>query len=383
MDPKYALLFILSAPFIEQVVEDDNRLAMPKVNQEQLSQVLIAVPPLAEQHRIVARVDELMGLLDRLEAARTARDTTRAAARDAALAALREADTAEEVEVAWNRFAERMDDLVCEPVDIKPVRQAVLQLAVRGKLVPQNPEDVPASVLLERIAVEKARLYKQKAIRKPKTPPPVPPAVKSRPLPRGWEWVRFGAVYFDLAYGTAQKCRPDPSNGTAVLRIPNIDTQRGTVTLNDLKYGPLTKAEIAKWSVAQGQILVIRSNGSTGLVGRAVVVPQEADGLAYAGYLMRIRMMQGLSGFARIALETPEVRQQIEGPIRTTTGVKNVNSSEVGGLIFPLPPLAEQHRIVVRVDELMSLLDRLEARLTAMRDTHGSFARAATHHLDS
>ena len=114
--------------------------------------------PLPEQHRIVAKVDALMALLDRLEAARRERETARAALRDSALAALRDAPDAEAVEAAWTRIAERMDDLFTDPADVVPLRQTILQLAVRGKLVPQNPNDEPACVLLERIAAEKARL---------------------------------------------------------------------------------------------------------------------------------------------------------------------------------------------------------------------------------
>src|SRR5713101_2776142 len=114
----------------------------------------ILVPPLAEQHRIVTRVDELMGIINRLEATRTTCAATRAAVRDSALGALREADTPNEVQIAWNRFAGRLEELLCDPADIAPVRQTILQLAVRGRLLPQDPTDEPASVLLERIAAE-------------------------------------------------------------------------------------------------------------------------------------------------------------------------------------------------------------------------------------
>ena len=120
-----------------------------------------AFPPLPEQHRIVAKVDALMALLDRLEAAKAERETTRAALRDSALAALRDAPDTEAVEAAWTRIAERMDDLFADPADVVPLRQTILQLAVRGKLVPQDPNDEPACILLERIAAEKARLVKE------------------------------------------------------------------------------------------------------------------------------------------------------------------------------------------------------------------------------
>lgn len=112
-----------------------------KLTKGDLVDIPIPVPPLAEQHRIVARVEELMGLLDRLEAARAKRETTRAAARDSVLAALRQADSPAEVDAAWTRFAQRMDDLVCDPADIAPLRLSVLQLAVRGRLVRRDTRD--------------------------------------------------------------------------------------------------------------------------------------------------------------------------------------------------------------------------------------------------
>ena len=168
-----------------------------RINLTHLKLAPIPLPPLAEQHRIVARVDELMGLLDRLDVARKGRDATRDAARDSALAALRHADTPDEVEVAWNRIAERMHTLFTRPADLEPLRQAVLQLAVRGRLVRQDPKDEPASVLLERIAIEKARLIKDGKIRS-RVPATSTAAIS---LPEGWQSVTLGDVLIDIEVG--------------------------------------------------------------------------------------------------------------------------------------------------------------------------------------
>ena len=122
------------------------------LNSNSLSNLLVALPPLAEQHRIVAKVDELMGLIDRLEATRHSRETIRTASRDSALAVFRNAATPEEVGTAWTRIDERMDDLFTASADLTPLLETVLQLAVQGQLVPQELTDEPASVLLDRIA---------------------------------------------------------------------------------------------------------------------------------------------------------------------------------------------------------------------------------------
>ena len=138
-----------------------------------------------------------MGLLDRLEAARTARETTRTALRDAALAALRDADTPEEVEAAWARIAERMDDLFTDPADVDPLRQTVLQLAVRGRLVPQDPNDEPGAVRLDHVAEERALLVKEKKLRSQKIAPIVEGELTYK-VPSSWMWVRTGS---DLGHG--------------------------------------------------------------------------------------------------------------------------------------------------------------------------------------
>ncbi len=125
----------------------------------------VPLPPVSEQYRIVAKIDELMGLIDRLEAIRQSRESVRTAGRDSTLAVLCNATTPEGVETAWTRIAERMEDLFTTPADLAALRETVLQLAVRGRLVPQDPNEEPASVLLDRIAEERAELMDQKKIR--------------------------------------------------------------------------------------------------------------------------------------------------------------------------------------------------------------------------
>lgn len=159
-----------------------------------LGQFPLPLPPLPEQHRIVAKVDALMALLDRLDAARSERETTRAALRDATRAALRDAPDAEAVDAAWTRIAERMDDLFTDPADVTPLRQTILQLAVRGKLVPQDPSDEPACLLLERIAAEKARLVKEGRIRRENPLQPVDENEVPFEVLARWVYVRIDEV---------------------------------------------------------------------------------------------------------------------------------------------------------------------------------------------
>ncbi len=156
---------------------------------------MVPLPPLSEQYRIVAKIDELMRLIDRLAAARRSREAVRTAGRDSALASLRNAATPEEVGTAWTRVAERMDDLFTAPADLTPLREAVLQLVVRGRLVPQDEEEEPAAVLLYRIAEERAKLVKEKKIRVSKQLFPVSQHEASFEVPQSWMWIRLGSLY--------------------------------------------------------------------------------------------------------------------------------------------------------------------------------------------
>ena len=312
-------------------------------------------PPLAEQHRIVAKVDELMGLLDRLEAARNARETTRTALRDAALAALRDADTPEEVEAAWARIAERMDDLFTDPADVDPLRQTVLQLAVRGRLVPQDPEDEPARVLLERIEEEKARLVKEGKIRKPKPLRPISENEMPFEVPNGWVVARLGEL----------------------IRLSSGD------------YLP------AK-AMKEGSVPVFGGNGVTGYHDRAnvtepTIVIGRVGALCGNVHLTPARAWVTDNAFTAWFSAKSIDREFLVRLLRAlnlgrdsgATAQPVISGRKVYPLVLLLPPLAEQHRIVAKVDELTDLLDRLEQRLADKTTVHNAFAAAAVHHLDA
>ena len=336
-----------------------------------LASYSVPLPPLAEQHRIVARVDELMGLLDRLEAARTARDTTRAAARDAALAALREADTPEEVEVAWNRFAERMDDLLCDPADIDPLRQAVLQLAVRGKLVPQSAGDEPARLLLERIATEKGQLAKSKHHRPMQAPTePFDP-------PTGWAWALLGGLSHIERGGSPRPIKAfltDDPDGLNWIKIG--DTEIGGKYITSAKQRIRTEGLKKTRMVFPGDFLLTNSMS----FGRPYIT--KIEGCIHDGWL-RIHPPPSLNkDYLYSVLSSPYIVAQFKQAAAGAV-VMNLNADKVRDVPIPLPPLAEQHRIVARVDELMGLLDRLAQRLSATQTAHSSFASAAVHHLDA
>lgn len=242
------------------------------------------------------------------------------------------------------------------------LQQSILQEAIQGKLVPQKPNDEPASVLLEKIKEEKEKLIKEKKIKKEKTLPSISEGEIPFELPEGWSVVRMANILFNIKYGTSQKCEYGNGN-IPVLRIPNV--KNGKVNIDDLKYTNLSNNEILELALEKNDILMIRSNGSTSIVGRTAIIEEGIEGYCYAGYLIRLRIMKDFvnAKFLSTILDSQFIRNQIELPIRTTSGVKNINTNEISNLIIPLPPLNEQQRIVEKVDQLMSLCDELKKNI--------------------
>lgn len=178
------------------------------------------------------------------------------------------------------------------------------------------------------------------------------------------ERVQLGQLLDDIRYGTAKRCRAEVE-GVPVLRIPNVVT--GQIDLEDLKFAELDEKEMSRLRLTRGDVLLVRSNGSANLVGRTAVVDDRAAGMAFAGYLIRLRVDRNrlLPEFLHIVLNSPEVRAKIERQARSTSGVHNINSTEVRAIEFDLPTVATQSEIVEQVGEQVANADLLEAACIA------------------
>jgi type I restriction enzyme S subunit len=338
-----------------------------------LDSLPIPTPPLAEQYRIVAKVDELMALCDRLEAQQQERDTRHAALARASLARFAEAPTPANLDFLFH------PSYTITPTDL---RKSILTLAVQGKLVPQDTNDEPAKALIDRVTELREHSLAGKRAKVAKIIRKLDESESDHSIPDDWAWCRLGDLVLDFRYGTSRKCAREGS-GVPVLRIPNI--QSGKIDSTDLKFTDMPTSEFDELCLREGDILLVRSNGSENLVGRSAVVSAEDERFAYAGYLVRARIPGKVvySPYLHIALSTPSVRSQIEGPIRTTSGVKNINTTELSNLVLPLPPLAEQRRIVAKVDQLMALVDQLETQITASRASAAKLMAAVVAELTS
>jgi len=243
---------------------------------------------------------------------------------------------------------------------VKQLRQSFLREAMQGKLVPQNPNDEPASVLLEKIKAEKERLVKEKKIKKQKPLPPIKEEEIPFEIPENWVWCRLGEIVFDQVYGTSSKA--SLTGDIPVLRMGNITTD-GKVFYTNLKYVSKGIKDLPKLYLENGDVVFNRTN-SYELVGKCGVFEND-EPYTLASYLIRIRFRKSLnpyffSNYINCSLCR---KTQIEPQIIQQNGQANFNGTKLANIIVPFPPLAEQHHIVTKLDELMHYCDQLEDQI--------------------
>lgn len=247
---------------------------------------------------------------------------------------------------------------------IKKLRELILELAVRGKLVPQDPNDEPASELLKRIAAEKAELVKQGKIKKQKPLPEISEEEKPFELPVGWKWVRLGELS-DAVTGNAFKTSEYTDAGVFVLRVTNINPD-GTINLADKKFIPkkLAVTKYENFSLEQGDILLVMVGGSLGKIG---IVDHEC-----------LPALLNQNMWKMVKTESLYHDFFIYGLKFINTNQLNVTHSTHGHLAqgdylskcFPLAPANEQNKIVEKVISLMSLCDQLEQQSLTSLEAH-------------
>ena len=340
----------------------------PGLSRADVYDLPLSVPPLAEQHRIVAKVDELMALCDRLEVARAARETTRDRLSASSLARLDAPDPDPMVFRNHAAFAlEHLTPLTTRRDQIKALRQTILNLAVRGKLMAQDPNDEPASELLERITKEKARLVKKGEVRQQKPPKLGDVNVLPFELKAGWQVVTIEQVLVELRtgpFGSSLHQSDYQVGGVPVVNPASIQNEY-IVPIEKMAVGVATLNRLSTFKLKAGDIVM----GRRGEMGRcAVVTDREAGWLCGTGSLV-LRLPQCVyARFLVLLIGSPYVREYLSGSAVGAT-MQNLNQAILLSVVIGLPPLAEQHRIVARVDELMALCDRLETSLATADDT--------------
>jgi type I restriction enzyme S subunit len=206
LESKFFLSLYLSPSFFTQFEKRMTGI-IGGISLTNFSTIPIPLPPLAEQKRIVAKVDQLMALCDRLEAQQQERATLVKQARISSLDELAGAQGGKALQASWKRVQEHLPMLFDHPDDVVDLKKCILQNAVMGKLVPQNPEDEAASELLKKIAEEKSALIKKGDITKQKPLPIIREAEKPFEIPERWEWCRLNHLGFVMGGGTPSKSK--------------------------------------------------------------------------------------------------------------------------------------------------------------------------------
>ncbi|RRW22173.1 restriction endonuclease subunit S [Stutzerimonas stutzeri] len=337
--------------------------SMVHMTKEKMEKLVVPVPPLAEQHRIVAKVDELMALCDRLEAQQADAESAHAQLVQALLDSLTQAADAEDFAASWQRLAEHFHTLFTTESSIDALKQSLLQLAVMGKLVPQDPSEEPASELLKRIAKEKARLVAEGKIRKTKQLPEITDNDKLASTPNGWESVRFGQV-IELISG--QHLGPDEYFES--IRDGAIPYLTGPADFGETYPRPTRFTNERRATSIKGDILLTVKGAG---VGKTNFVDQ--DEFAISRQLMAIRPIIVDAQFARNMLLSMSAHFHSKS---IGIAIPGISREDVLDTLIGIPPLPEQHRIVAKVDQLMALCDQLKTRLTQARQLNERLATA-------
>lgn len=237
---------------------------------------------------------------------------------------------------------------ICEDL-----RKAVLQAAIQGRLTPQLPEDGNAEDLYKEIQAEKQRLIQEGKIKKEKPLPPITEDDIPFDIPESWKWVHTGEVVKNVQYGTAKKS--SKSGLVPVLRMGNI--QKGKIDYSSLVYTS-DADEINHYALQKDDLLFNRTN-SREQVGKVAIYKAEKPAI-YAGYLVRITPIQFNSDYLNYVMQTSYYWEYCQAVKSDAIGQSNINAEKLKNFVFPFPPLAEQKRIVARVDELMKKIDEME-----------------------
>lgn len=284
------------------------------LNKDSLSNLLIPVPPLSEQKRITDRIGQTFSVLDIIDTLQT-------------------------------QYANNLTVLKSKLID----------MAIRGMLTKQIPEDGTAEELYQQILLEKEELVKSKKIKKEK-----PLAESTREeypfeIPKSWKWVRFSDLY-SLSNGVASRGTPGGSP-YPVLRL--ADLINGRIRTDTIREIELSDDEIEGHTVQSGDLVFIRVNGSRDKVANAFLYLGEKD-ISYCDHLFCAHRIskQVSASYIMMAFHSAMVKAQIDPEIKTTAGQNTINQKSMAKILIPLPPFAEQNRIVSRLDEALAIIER-------------------------
>lgn len=344
--------FWLISAQIKRITDNQRGSAIPYLRLRDIADPLVPFPPLAEQKRIVAKVDELMTLCDRLEAQQQERETRHTAIARASLARFAGAPTPTNLQYLFH------PSYTITPADL---RKSILTLAVQGKLVPQDPNDEPAERSLRRYGVDMERW-----------------AVETRDVrqdvPSSWVWIRFAGVG-EQRLGKMLDAQKNRGESKPYLRNTNVQWMR--FDLDDVKVMRVEEREGEELRLKHGDLLICEG----GEPGRCAIWRDEVSEMFFQKALHRVRPCEAIeSEYLALNLQI-DCRNGVLATYYTGATIKHLTGRSLSGYPIPIPPLAEQRRIVAKVDQLMTLVDQLEAQLATSRATAANLLSALVAEL--
>lgn len=378
----YFLKLLLKRPaFLAYVDSLMYGVKMPRLGTDDAIESIHPLPPLEEQHRIVAKIDRLMEQVDRLEKLQAERDRKRITIHAAASDRLLNASDSDSFKQAWNFMQDNFNELHSVKENISELRKAILQLAVMGKLVPQDPNDPPASELLKQAKLEKERLIKGGKLKKETSLPGIKNEEITYTLPENWEWVNIEYLVNSLKndlrtgpFGSSLHKSEHKTEGIPVWGIESIN-KNGSFNGKNKIYVDKNKAiQLSSFSVSGGDIIMSRS----GTIGELCCLPNDISYGLISTNLMKISLNKSIilpTFFCLLFKGTQSINIQLSKLCAGSTRLF-LTQSILLKLIFPLPPLPEQHRIVAKVDRLMAMCDRLEQQLNQRTEKQNALLEA-------
>ncbi|EAV3038620.1 restriction endonuclease subunit S [Salmonella enterica] len=362
--PEFLRLLLKAPNFIIYANSSTHGMNLPRLGTEKAQQAVIELAPIQEQLRIVSRVDKLMSLCDQLEQHSLTSLDAHQQLVETLLTTLTDSQNADELAENWARISEHFDTLFTTEASIAALKQTILQLAVMGKLVPQDPNDEPASELLKRIAQEKAQLVKDGKMKKQKPLPPISDEEKPFELPIGWEWCRLGEC-INLISG--QHLKPDEYEEECHGEMLPYITGPAEFGLISPTYSKYTNEKRA--IAAKGDILITCKGAGLGKLNVA------DTNIAISRQLMAINVIRMNSEYLKIILDSMYGYFQSKG---VGIAIPGISREDVMEPLIMLLPFEEQKRIMENLYKLNFLIEDIKFRIKSAQQTQLHLADALT-----
>ncbi|ELH6615305.1 restriction endonuclease subunit S [Escherichia coli] len=374
----YLMALLRCETYKSQLIESASQTTnIANISLAKLNPLPVCIPPAKEQIHIVKKMNELMSLCDQLEQQSLTSLDAHQQLVETLLGTLTDSQTAEELAENWARISEYFDTLFTTEASVDALKQTILQLAVMGKLVPQDPNDEPASELLKRIAQEKAQLVKEGKIKKQKPLPPISDEEKPFELPEGWEWCLFEDI-IDIQSGITKG--RNLSNRTLVkvpyLRVANV--QRGYLDLTEIKQIDIPIEEKEKYQVVKGDLL-ITEGGDWDTVGRTTVWCHDWY-IANQNHVFKGRNIgQDVDPYwLETYMNSPFSRQYFANASKQTTNLASINKTQLRGCPVAIPPSSEAKKIMSKLHIFYKLCEELKNHIQSAQQTQLHLADALT-----